>query len=167
MRLLLFIVICISSFEGYSQRDRKISLLGSYQMFDQQAFSFGIGYQANAFWPKVNFDNYIETKLRGNLFFNSSENDNIYGLRFSAYQSNNFVGIGLDSRMLFQAKRHRADIGPAIKVGYKIIWLEYSLNYLVGNNFLSSDNDLSTIEFNKIEHNINLTLSIPIIKIKD
>jgi hypothetical protein len=167
MRLLLILVLFISSLETYSQRYRTISLLGSYQLFDQQAVSFGAEYQINAIWPKVNFESYVEIKLRGNMFFTDSGIENIFGIRSTVYWSNKFAGVGLDSRLILQDKRHRADIGPAIKIGYKYIWLEYSLNYLIGNNFLNGDSDLSTIEFNEFEHNLNLTLSIPIIRIKE
>ena len=81
--------------------------------------------------------------------------------------SSKYLGLGLDMRLLFEDNMSRFDAGPELKIGYIIIWLEYTPNFLVYNNFLRKNSDTETMDFNKIEHSINLTLSIPIVKLKN
>ncbi|NEN25241.1 hypothetical protein G3O08_17225 [Cryomorpha ignava] len=156
------------SLKGFSQKDRQLSLIGSYQVYNRQAVSFGAEYQKKADWAKVNFDSYLAGSLRGIFYFKDPElaNEKIFGIQSSTYWSNKYFGVGVDGRLLFQDNRQRVDLGPAVKIGYKFFWLEYSANFLLGNNPFTNDNTLPVIEFNSMEHNLSIVLSIPILKIE-
>jgi len=100
------------------------------------------------------------------MFLNEPGDEKIYGIQSKVTLSTKYVGIGLDARLLFQDNLSRFDVGPQIRIGYKIIWLEYTPNFLLDNNFFRSNSDTETMDFDKVDHNINLTLSIPIVKMK-
>jgi len=120
----------------------------------------------NTVWPKLNFDSQTQAALRGYWFLADFDDGNIFGIRSTIYWSIEHVGLGVSSRILFQNQLNRLDVGPAVKIGYKFIWLEYSWDFLSDNNVFK-DEDLPVIGFKNQEHNVNLTLSIPIVKRKE
>lgn len=146
----------------YAQNELTFSLIGSYQFHEQQAISLGFGTTKKVDWPKVNFDQYIKTMIRGSIFLTGQEGENIYSGRWTTYWTSDYGGIGMDGRIfIFQGSIPRLDLGPSIKIGYRSFWLEYSANFLIAD-FPFHDADPSPIAFKGLEHNLNLTLTIVI-----
>lgn len=166
MRLIAISTFLILSIKSFSQRDREIFLSGSYQFYDREAVSFGVGTEVNTVWPELSFKSTIESSLRGVMFLNQPGDKEVYGLQSKMILSTKYVGIGLDTRLLFQDNLSRFDAGPEIRVGYKFVWLEYAPIFLVNNNLFRSNSDTETMDFDNVEHNINITLSIPIVRMK-
>lgn len=164
MRGISGFIFLLFSLTGFSQNNREIFLQGSYQFYDAHAISIGVGTKTEAIWPKLNFDSFIETSLDGILFLNQPDNQDIYGIQTGLSLSSKFVGVGIDFRLLLQENLSRFDCGPAIKVGYKFIWLGYRPSFLIYNNFFKNNSDTVTMDFDTVEHNIYLTVSIPIVK---
>ena len=162
--LLLFSVLSLSA-----QKNRKLSLLASYQPYDLQILSFGADYGSVAEWPKLNFEYRYHTSISGQFYLNQTDNGDgdYYGLRQYLYAQTNYVGLGLQTRIIFQGNRQRYEVGPSLKIGYKWIWLEYTASFEVANNPWRHQFDLSPMEFENGLHNLNLAIIIPIIKFKD
>lgn len=167
MRHLITSLLLLLSIQSHAQKDWQLALYGSYQFHDRQALSFGVGFSKKLTWPKLKFEHYTEGSLRTFLFLNAKEEDKIYGLRYTAYWTSKYAGIGLDGRLIRQADLRRLDMGPALKIGYKYIWLEYSACILIADNLFNTDADLPAIAFDRVEHTINVTLSVPIITRKE
>jgi len=168
MRLIVIPIFLILCLKGFSQNGRQasLSIVGAYQFYDKQSLSLGVEYKAKTIWPKVNFESFYESELLGEWFLTDPSVDNIFAIDSKLYWATKYVGIGYDLRLIFQGDLQRLDFGPALKIGYKFVWLEYSVNFLMSNNFINYDADKPTIDFENMEQSLNLTLSIPIIKFK-
>ena len=159
-------LLCFIQISSFAQENAKFGLVGSYQQFNQPAVSFGILFQSEAQWPKLNFKSNYESKLRGHYYFNNTSNDKIIGFRCSFYRSTKYIGIGFDGMHLFQGKSHRLDIGPAIKVGYKYFWLEYSVTFSLGDNIYTNNPNLNPVNINRVNHNLGICITVPLIDLK-
>lgn len=169
VKYFFLIGILFSTLSSFGQKNGEVSLLGSYQFYDQQLMAFGGEYSHKGKWPKLNFDYRYQLSARGLLFLDQANTagGKYYGVREEVYICTKFVGLGFQNRILFQGMRQRYEIGPSVKLGCKWIWLEYTMSFEVANNPWSHHRELSPMEFEKGLHNLNVRLSIPIFKIKE
>lgn len=101
---------------------------------------------------------YVET------YINNPSINKIYAIGYRVDFGFNFIRIGYNARFLFQGKSTRSDLGPLIKLGYRYVWLEYSIHFGIGDNYFAQE-DREKIPLNN-ENNIKMVFTIPIINRK-
>ena len=163
MKHFILIFFFITSLNALTQSKFSVNIDGSYQFYNNQTIYLAASIHKQLSWPDWNIDLFLINTLYVEKFIGDSEVNNIYAIGNNGLWGIKYVYVGFIFRFVFEEKSQRFDLGPAFRVGYKFIWIEYSINYLLINNPFD-DSQQMNVDLDKSENNIKLIVTIPIFK---
>lgn len=156
--IFLFLAIFIT---GFAQKHNFYAIEASYQFYDEQSIYLGINHHKFDAFKLFQKPIIMSPSLYVETYTNDPSLNNVYAIGYRVDFGFNFLRIGYNARFLFQGKSTRSDLGPLLKLGYRYVWVEYSIHFKMGDNFFA-DQDRAKIPLSN-ENNIKLVVTIPII----
>lgn len=155
---LLFYVI-----KGFSQDSFVLNIEGAFQPYNHKSIFLGVSIKKTNSWKVLNTETNRKSVVYYERYINRPEIEKINLIGFSTLFGTKYFNIGINIRHFFQNKIHRLDLGPIFQLGYKYVWVSYSIDIIAFDNPYSS-NEKHTISLNKYDNNIKIIFVIPIIK---